>query len=463
MYRDCEAWKAQTLPMNTSSNMACKLFDSALTQYITWREDPTFQGFENTISLLSKEDPEFIMGKVLTQGTSLIGNSGFLPIATAEAASLSALATKISNNLTQREIWHVEAIELASKGDLPLACDVWERILSNHPTDILAAKFAHDSYFYLGFHERMRDSVSRIIPFWNPSLPLYSNLYGMLSFGLVETNYWKEAEKAAFKALEMNKNDGWAVHSVAHSREYQNDTQGGIEFIRNTEKDWEVCNMIRPHLYWHLALYHLDNGEHEIVNDIYKKKILDRAVESKSAYDLVDAISLILRLKLDGYKKDFAEEVKQLIEAFKSQVKNHGFLFNDLHILALLSLSGNEELKTEYVESFNDYIGAPSNDYLRNVNREVGPAINESLINFQIGSFDTVAESLSASRYKWIKFGGSNAQRDLFHQLMVDSAIKSKKKEEKIKAKAWINERLILKTKSSLNQRYFERLVKEEK
>ena len=458
MYRDCEAWKSQNLPMNTTSNAAAKIFDSAITQYVTWREDPTYLGLENTMSLLVEEDPEFIMGHVFRQGVSLIGNSGYLPSANHEAANLAALASKCSKSLTQREVLHVDAIELASNGDLNLACDVWEKILVSNPTDILAAKFAHDSYFYLGYHERMRDCISRILPFWDPSLPLYSYLFGMLSFGLVETNYWKEAEKAALHALELNKYDAWAVHSVAHSREYQNDALGGIEFINKTENDWKVCEILSPHLYWHLALYHLEQKDHETVREIYRKKILDRAVKTKSAYDLVDAVSLIVRLKIDGDKTDFTKEVNQLVDAFKPQINNHGFLFNDLHILAVLSLSGNEELTKEYVESFNAYVGEKSNDYLRNVNREVGNEIHESIINYHKGNYEAVVDSLSNCRYKWIRFGGSNAQRDIFHQIMTDSALKSKRIEDKNKAKAWVNERLILKPKSVLNLRYFDRL-----
>ena len=52
------------------------------------------------------------------------------------------------------------------------ACDVWEDILVDHPTDMLALKFAHDGYFYLGAKTRMRDSVARVLPHWKPHVPL---------------------------------------------------------------------------------------------------------------------------------------------------------------------------------------------------------------------------------------------------------------------------------------------------
>lgn len=37
---------------------------------------------------------------------------------------------------------------------------------------MLALKFSHDAYFYLGYQEQMRDSVARVYPFWTPDLPL---------------------------------------------------------------------------------------------------------------------------------------------------------------------------------------------------------------------------------------------------------------------------------------------------
>ena len=53
------------------------------------------------------------------------------------------------------------------------ALDTWEEILALHPTDVTALKFAHDSYFYLGYQDQMRDSIARVLPHWNDAMPLY--------------------------------------------------------------------------------------------------------------------------------------------------------------------------------------------------------------------------------------------------------------------------------------------------
>lgn len=56
--------------------------------------------------------------------------------------------------------------------NFPKACDAWEDILLDHPTDLLALKFAHDAYFYMGAQIPMRDSVARVLPFWKPHMPM---------------------------------------------------------------------------------------------------------------------------------------------------------------------------------------------------------------------------------------------------------------------------------------------------
>lgn len=53
------------------------------------------------------------------------------------------------------------------------ACVEWEKILAEHPTDLMALKFAHDGYFFLGRCYDKRDSVARVIDQWDPSLPCY--------------------------------------------------------------------------------------------------------------------------------------------------------------------------------------------------------------------------------------------------------------------------------------------------
>lgn len=56
---------------------------------------------------------------------------------------------------------------------MALAANIWEDILIDHPLDMLALKFAHDSYFYLGQSNQIRDSIARVLKHYQPSNPFY--------------------------------------------------------------------------------------------------------------------------------------------------------------------------------------------------------------------------------------------------------------------------------------------------
>uniref|UniRef100_A0A7N4NJX2 Tetratricopeptide repeat protein 38 n=1 Tax=Sarcophilus harrisii TaxID=9305 RepID=A0A7N4NJX2_SARHA len=196
--RDCQAWKDQGLPLSTTSNEACKLFDASLTQYVTWSNEKSLGGLEGCFSKMKAADPTFVMGHVIANGLALIGTGTSVALDPGLRLSMETMVELSRKQLlTEREKLHVMAVEMFAKGCLPKACTIWEQILQDYPTDMLALKFSHDTYFYLGYQLQMRDSVARVFPHWAPSIPLSSYVKGIYSFGLMETNLYDQAEQLA--------------------------------------------------------------------------------------------------------------------------------------------------------------------------------------------------------------------------------------------------------------------------
>lgn len=186
-------------------------------------------------------------------------------------------------------------------GNADKACDIWERILIEHPRDMLALKFAHDTYFYTGSAAQMRDSCARVLPRWRPSDPLFSFVHGMHSFGLVQSNMHEFARKSALLALDLNPQDAWATHTLCHYYEYRNDTQSGINLLRESESNWSPANLVSTHNYWHWCVYLVERGEHEQALQLYDRS-LTQYLSRNSVFDMVDVVSLLYRLQLDGCK-----------------------------------------------------------------------------------------------------------------------------------------------------------------
>ncbi|KAK6037160.1 hypothetical protein COOONC_25335 [Cooperia oncophora] len=145
-------------------------------------------------------------------------------------------------------------------GKQSAAAQTWEDILKDHPTDLIAIKFAHDTYFYLGDSKNIRDSIKAVMPKHKGTEPCYSFLHGMLAFGLEECEQYAEAEKEALKGLELNRFDCWSTHARAHIIEMQGRFDEGIAFMESTEEDWKRGWMLAAHNYWHAthALYYAE-------------------------------------------------------------------------------------------------------------------------------------------------------------------------------------------------------------
>lgn len=52
-------WQNHDVPLGTQSNVAAKLYDAALTQWVGWYDDSTMGGIDSTLDRLVKEDPTF--------------------------------------------------------------------------------------------------------------------------------------------------------------------------------------------------------------------------------------------------------------------------------------------------------------------------------------------------------------------------------------------------------------------
>ncbi|XP_029851422.2 tetratricopeptide repeat protein 38 [Ixodes scapularis] len=454
-WRDSAGWKAAGLPLTTTSDEACKLYDAAITQYVGWYDDPALGGLSATVSKIRQADPDFVMGQVLETGLTLIGTGESVStseVLRKDVARLAAIAKE--GCPSRRERLHVDAVLAWSRGRMSRAAALWEDILIDDPTDILALKLAHDSYFYLGLQRQMRDSVARVLPRWKKSTPLYSYLHGMLAFGLCETNLYDRARKSAELALQMNRNDAWATHAMAHVYEMQADPDGGIAFMSRTLGDWEPCGMLACHNFWHWAVFHVEKGEREAALDLFDGQMIRRLVSSGAMLDYVDASSLLYRLQLGAdVKEDLKSRWPCVWNAAKPHLNDRILVFNQLHFLmACLGVGASTDqllaVSTSDMSGKGEDDGWPADQQL--AASQVGLPVMQAMVAHSEGRFGDAAEQLAAVRYDVLRIGGSDAQRDVFDLLLLDSAMRSDRHNHL--AEALLAQRSIARPKSPMLQ-----------
>uniref|UniRef100_A0A673UAC6 Tetratricopeptide repeat protein 38 n=1 Tax=Suricata suricatta TaxID=37032 RepID=A0A673UAC6_SURSU len=400
--------------------------------------------------LLSNLPPA--MGHAISNGLVLIGTGSSVRLdRELDLAVKTMVEVSKTQPLTRREQLHVSAVETFAKGNFSRACELWEQILWDHPTDMLALKFSHDAYFYLGYQEQMRDSVARIYPFWTPDIPLSSYVKGIYSFGLMETNFYDKAEKLAKEALSINPTDAWSVHTVAHIHEMKAEIQDGLEFMQQSEAHWKDSDMLACHNYWHWALYLIEKGEYEAALTIYDNHVLPSLKASGAMLDVVDSCSMLYRLQMEGVS--VGERWQDVLAVTQKHSRDHILLFNDAHFL-MASLGAQDPRTTqEILTTLQDASESPGENCQHLLARDVGLPLCQALVEAENGNPDRVVELLLPIRYRIVQIGGSNAQRDVFNQLLIHAALNCTSSVHKNVARSLLMERDALKPNSPLTQR----------
>lgn len=130
-------------------------------------------------------------------------------------------------------------------------------------------------------------------------MPGYSAVLGMRAFGLEEAGHYEEAERIGRRAVDLDPEDTWAIHSVAHVLEMQGRHQEGIEWIDRNADEWDgKIHSFANHVWWHKALYHLELGQYEEVLSLYDNRFYSEL--SDDGLDIANASSMLMRLRLAG-------------------------------------------------------------------------------------------------------------------------------------------------------------------
>ncbi len=350
-------------------------------------------------------DPGMVMGHCLKGYFFLLMASGPLQ---ARVPKVLAAAEQELAAATPREQAHVQALKHWAMGDQGAAARVWEQILGDHPLDVLALRLAHHAYFYMGVAGDMLASIERVIGAWDESTHGYGFVLGMRSFALEESGDYAEAEKLGRAAVDINADDPWAIHAVAHVMEMQDRHSEGIDWITGLQPHWNAANNFRYHLWWHRALMHLGRGELEQALRLYDEDLWDP--ESDEYLDLCNDAALLLRLELLGV--DVGERWQGLAEKVAGRTEERILAFIDCHFVAALAGGGKMEAAREMADAMADAGG---------VFAGVGATVSKALIAHREGDYASTARLLGDVRDTIVTMGGSHAQRNLFELILSDA------------------------------------------
>ena len=316
-------------------------------------------------------------------------------------ARLSAL------ELTPHEEAHLAAIAAALDGDLAAAGRAYDRILAAEPHDLLALAVAQTFDYYLGNPASQLERTKRALEAWRRTMPGYHAVLAMHAYALQECGAYEEAEAAAYRALALQPWDIRAHHAAAHVMEMQGRFEEGIRWLGARSALWTGAGAASTHLWWHIALYHLELGRPDQALAIYGHRM-----QGDSLSELIDASALLWRLRLMGVPLDGRFQVAAA--RWSPHAEDAHCAFNDLH--AMMAFVGGERF-----DCADRLIAAQERRLERrsganhDMTRLVGLPACRALAAFGRDDFGTAARLLKGLPPVAHRIGGSRAQRDVLH------------------------------------------------
>lgn len=420
---------ARGVPVSGGSAKSQEIYEQALRALNVYRGDAVA-----IIDQALAAEPDFAMGQVLrAQVQVTMWERSVLPGVQAGVARLEALHARMND----RERRHARALKLWAAGDWDGHRAELDRLLAAYPRDLLALQVGHVADFFHGDRENLRGRVARTLPAWNREDAGYGFLLGMQAFGLEECGAYGEAEETGRRAIELEADDCWAQHALAHVMEMQARQAEGIGFMEGRKAHWaQEDNGFAFHNWWHTALYNLDQGRPQRALEIYDQGV--RPQPSEIRLMMLDGAALLWRMHLRG--QDTGNRWKELADSFQKGDENGFYVFNDMHAMTAFVATGRARAAAGLLESVEASAAQRSTN--GHMAREAGLAVVRAIEAFGREKYAQAVDLLMPVRYRANVFGGSHAQRDIVHRTLLEAALRGG---DRPLARALASERVALK------------------
>ena len=363
--------------------------------------------------------PEFALGWAAKgMFTLLLGRSELKPVA-AEALD-KAWAAITAAGATRREASYVRALAAWLAGRPSQAAVILDAVLVWHPEDALAMKLVHAIRFVLGDRRGMLRSVRSVIEHYGPEHPHAGYAMGCMSFALEENGAYSEAEHMGRAGLDLAPDDAWGLHAVAHVYDMTARSGTGIAWLSSQSGRWAHCNNFGTHVWWHLALFHLDRGDYDRVLELYDDKV--RAEHTDDYRDISNGAAMLVRLEIEGV--DVGGRWEELAALAAGRVEDGAVVFADLHYLLALH-GGERDAEAGMLIARLERDARRSDHDMHEVAAVAGLPEARGLAAFRAGNYDDAFDRLRQVLPVLQRIGGSHAQRDVFARLAIEAGIRA--------------------------------------
>jgi tetratricopeptide (TPR) repeat protein len=394
---------AYGLPVTTGSSLALQSYDRAVDAALSWKAN-ALDLFREAIT----HDPGLAVAHAGAAACL------FLEERFAEAKATSAAARAAATpDVSRRERSYVDAVTLWTAGQVPEAEAAMREHLRDYPRDLAIVQRLYFVFFWQGKFPAMLAATTDLLHHH----PQSSYMIGMHAFALEEAGHCAEAIRLAESALRANPEDAWSIHALAHGLYESADFESGIATLPAAIEPCRDLNWFRNHLWWHVTLMHLSRGGYDRASELARRHF--EQAPSSIAGELHDSISLLWRLELA--RRPVGERWRPFAEIARERINRTGLLFHVAHVA--MALGGARDWATADRQRALLRERAPK-DPTGLLGDVVVPLV-EGLHAFAAGDYARTIETIEVLRPRIVELGGSRAQRDVFHDTLLEACFRA--------------------------------------
>jgi len=394
---------AYGLPVSTESAATVGAYDRAVEALLGW-DASALDRFREAIAL----DP----GLALAHAGAAV--CLFLEERFTEAQDAAKVARAAATAQTDREGRHVEGLALLVEGKGADAASAMRAHLADYPRDLVVFQRLYFVWFWQGKFPEMLALADTLTRYY----PGNSYMLGLHAFALEQAGRCDEAVRMAHVANSMNPRDAWAIHALAHSLYEMAAFDTGIRRLPLAIEPCTHLGWFKNHLLWHLTLMHLGRGEYEVAS--HMGRTLFEQAPSSIPGDLHDSISLLWRLELMG--RDVAERWKPFARIAAQRLDRQALLFHAAHLAMALAARGDWTIAERQLGMLRERGARDRSGLVAGV---LVPMI-EGIHAFAAKDYARAIARMEPLTPRVIELGGSRAQRDVFHDTLLEACFRAK-------------------------------------
>ena len=399
------------LPLSTSDE-AAEAYRDGVDRMLSYR-----LGVEEALGRAIESDPDFALAHAQLGLFHLFRGEG------PRAAALANRAHELGERATPREQRHAAILGAAARGQAASAPALIDEHLRATPRDAPIVLQWLGGNFYGGGVEKRE----RMLEQFDHLAPSFGDDWWFLSwhaFANHEMDELETARRLVQRSLDLRRQNGQAAHAMSHVFFENHDIAGGADFLGEWLQDFPERAGFHRHLTWHQALFLLADGRRSDALSLHDETLRPGAdVQGDALGGVADAASLLWRCGLHdtvGGDRPAHPDWGVVAELAQTAFPRPGTAWVDVHYAMALAALGDEV----GLGALLDGLRAAAERGHATAATVVAPVV-EALAAFANGDYESAADGLSNVRDLLVTLGGSNAQRDVFEETLVEARLRA--------------------------------------